>query len=870
MAVNKIKGLTVEIGGDTTKLGQALESVNKKSADLSRELGEINRLLKLDPGNADLLAQKQKVLAEAVATTSEKLRTLREAERQVQKQFERGEVSEAQLRELQREIITTEKKLKGYEDAARDTAEAVEKMGDSSADVKSDTKKAEKGADDAADALDDLSKSAGKTEKAGSKMGAALSGVAAKGAKAVAAAAAAAGAAVGALATAAVSAANAADEVLTLSSVTGIATDDLQAFKYAAELVDVDLDTLTKSLARNTKSMASAQQGSALYADAYRKLGVAVTDANGELRDGETVYWETLDALGKMTNETERDAIAMQLFGRSAQELNPLIEAGADKLQALTQEAREVGAVMGTETLDALGEFDDTMQRLKGTAGAAKNALGGVLLPELQLLAGTGTELLADFNEQLNASGGGLDGLISTIDSMQGEIVDAVSELAIQLVEKVAALLPTLVDTFASLFQSVVGKVTELAPTLVTALVDVVGTALTAVIDLHPQVAALGASLTLELISGITSLLPQVAEAFAEMAPLLLGVLADTAPRMLDAAIGLIGAVCDAILIILPRLADEAPKLAMTIIDLILEAVPLLLDAAVELLTSILDALPIVIGKLVPRIPEIASAIVLGLLDCIPELLDAAVTLMLAIVEAIPLICVELVKALPQIWATMYNHFKQMPGKLWAILASLVQNVVKWGVESTKAGAKGALNLVKAIVDAVKGISTQMISVGKNLVSGLWQGMNNSYTWLKNKIRSWVGNVTEFLKSLFGIHSPSRVTAYMGEMLDAGLAEGIEDNTAEPMRAMRGLSDDLLDEGPDGLTLTRQINNSFGASGAAAFSGADMLGKLDQILAAIQAGQVIALDGKALIGSTAAGYDTTLGQRKVLAARGAL
>ena len=120
MATNSIKGLTVEIGGDTTKLGKALEDVNKKSTDLSSELGQINRLLKLDPGNTELLAQKQKVLAEAVSNTAKKLDTLKEAERQVQKQFERGEVSEEQVRALQREIIATEKKMDGYKKAVKE------------------------------------------------------------------------------------------------------------------------------------------------------------------------------------------------------------------------------------------------------------------------------------------------------------------------------------------------------------------------------------------------------------------------------------------------------------------------------------------------------------------------------------------------------------------------------------------------------------------------------------------------------------------------------------------------------------------------------------------------------------------------------
>ena len=132
MAGNSIKGLTVEIGGDTTKLGKALENVNTKSKNLSSELGQINRLLKMDPGNADLLAQKQAVLAEAVENTREKLDTLKEAEKQVQEQFERGEVSAEQVRALKREIEATEQKLGTYESAAKETAEEIDNLGEQS------------------------------------------------------------------------------------------------------------------------------------------------------------------------------------------------------------------------------------------------------------------------------------------------------------------------------------------------------------------------------------------------------------------------------------------------------------------------------------------------------------------------------------------------------------------------------------------------------------------------------------------------------------------------------------------------------------------------------------------------------------------
>lgn len=107
----KIKGITIEIAGNTQPLNKALEDVNKKSKDLQDELKQVERLLKLDPKNTELLAQKQKILAEAIENTKGKLDTLKEAERQAQEQFKQGKIGEEQYRALQREIAWTEQHL---------------------------------------------------------------------------------------------------------------------------------------------------------------------------------------------------------------------------------------------------------------------------------------------------------------------------------------------------------------------------------------------------------------------------------------------------------------------------------------------------------------------------------------------------------------------------------------------------------------------------------------------------------------------------------------------------------------------------------------------------------------------------------------
>lgn len=126
-----IKGLTLEIGGDVTPLNKALGQVNKTSRDLQSELKQVERLLKLDPKNTELMAQKQKILAEAVANSAAKLNQLKEVQAQVNRKFKEGEISEEQYRAFQREVIKAEKELEKFERQLKETTFTADKLGKS-------------------------------------------------------------------------------------------------------------------------------------------------------------------------------------------------------------------------------------------------------------------------------------------------------------------------------------------------------------------------------------------------------------------------------------------------------------------------------------------------------------------------------------------------------------------------------------------------------------------------------------------------------------------------------------------------------------------------------------------------------------------
>ena len=175
-----------------------------------------------------------------------------------------------------------------------------------------------------------------------------------------------------------------ADDMLTMSTVTGLSTDTLQKYKYMAELADVSLDTVTGSLSKMTKNMSSAMKGTGDAAAAWKELGVAVADETGHMRKAEDVFNDTLTALGKIDNETERDAKAMKIFGKSAQDLNPLITADAKKLSELAKEAEDTGYVLSGSALQALGKQKDAMDRLDKKTEALKNRFAAELAPSME------------------------------------------------------------------------------------------------------------------------------------------------------------------------------------------------------------------------------------------------------------------------------------------------------------------------------------------------------------------------------------------------------------------------------------------------------------------------------------------------------
>lgn len=174
-----------------------------------------------------------------------------------------------------------------------------------------------------------------------------------------------------------------ADQLQTTADQTGIAVEELQRLDYASKFIDVDVNTMTDSMGKMIRSMNQAREGSGQAADAFKRLGVRITDSHGQLLDQQEVFYATVDALGKVKNETERDAAAMEIFGRSARDLNPLIKQGSDRLRELGEEAENLGHVMSSDEIAKAGRLQDALDGLEKTGESLKHSLAMSVIPIL-------------------------------------------------------------------------------------------------------------------------------------------------------------------------------------------------------------------------------------------------------------------------------------------------------------------------------------------------------------------------------------------------------------------------------------------------------------------------------------------------------
>lgn len=716
MASGNIKGITIEFNGDTTKLDKALREVRNSTKGIDKELSQINKALKFNPKNTELLAQKQELLKQKIQQTEKSVKDLKNM--QAQMDAKGIDSSSEEYRALQREIITTESKLKHFQSELQKTAAQASKIYQ----------------------VGDAFEATGKK----------IEGVG----RAIAPISRAAGAVAAGLGAVTYKAGAMADDLNTLSKQTGISTHDLQMYAAMADLVDVPVETLAKSQSRLKKSMLGASEGGSQL-KYFEQLGISVTDANGNLRDSNDVFQETIKALGQMENETERDAIAMAIFGKSANELNPLIEdAGATYEKVATIMAEHGLEPVSQEELDKANEFKDAIDTIKLVFLQAVQIVGtkiaGYLVPLMEKVV----DVAANIAEKI----AGLDGgALAKIMGISGAL---------------AGLSPILiaVGKGMQLFGGHLKKISEFA-TKIPMLGKAFALLTNPVTLVVAALAGLGLAINKVGFDNFVTTAQNAITSFAEQLPgiinTIVGKIVELVPVIFDGIVTAVQAIVALLPTLIPTIVQGGIALFNGLVQAVSQIIPVLIQAVVTLIQTLVSALPTIIPTLLQGAIDLFMAFVQAIPVIVPQLISAVGQLIIALVQALPGLFTTLLTTVVGLFQGMW---KSITG-VFAGVGQWFQQKFSGAWQAVQKVFSGVGSFFSGVWRTITGVFTNIGTSVASAVSGaIRSGLNGALATIENIINGGIGLINGAINLINKI--PGVNIGKIGRLSLPRLAEG--------------------------------------------------------------------------------------------------
>lgn len=555
-----LKGITVEIGGDTTKLGDAILKARKSAKDLSGELRGVESLLKLDPTNTVLLAQKQEILAESIAGAKDKLKMLIAAQESMSKQLADGKISPEQYRDFEREIESTRQQLTRLEAAASGTDDAVADVGDAAEEAGEKAQKASGGWTVLKGTLADLAASAIKTAAS------AISDTAQE---------------------MITGAAEYGDTIDKMSQKMGMSSDAYQEWDFVLQHCGASIESLKPAM----KTLATAAENGS---DAFAQLGISQEQIAGMSQ--EQLFDATIAGLQNVTDETQRTYLAGKLLGRGATELGPLLNTSADDVADMRAQVHDLGGVMGSDAVKAAAAYQDSLQNMQHAFSGLKNNISGELLPTLTLIMDGVTKML---------TGGG------------DEVAAAVGDLVVSLSGQLTAQAPRMMSVALTFIAALVTGLLSALPDLTGTAIELVGALLLGIAEQLPGIIVAAATAVQGIADKLTS--PESITLLVQAAVQILLALANglvgALPELIDTIPIIITNLVDAVLASLPEIVEAGLQIIIALASGIITNSGHVLAVVPKLIVALVHAF----GSYVSSVAGIGKAIVDGIRQGITE-----------------------------------------------------------------------------------------------------------------------------------------------------------------------------------------------------------------------------------------------------------
>ena len=736
--------MTIEIGGDTTQLSESLHDVNKSITSTQAQLKDVEKLLKLDPTNTEMLAQKQELLTQAISKTEEKLETLKDAAVQAEKQLGEGKISQEQFAALQREIAATEIELKRYDSQLDTAADATEDLGDAAEQAAQDSGDASEKIGELSDAADDLgdaaedagdgTKDLGESARDSGDGFSVLDGAVAT--------------FIGNGLTALVSAiGDAISTFAELSESTQEYRENMSKLDTAASAAGMDAGSIADAYT-DLYGVLGDETATTTTISNFAKLGVSMQDMDS-LLDSATGIWAVygdsipLDGLAESVNETAKVG---QITGTMADAINWASASNDTWTNALSGNAAALsafqsGVSQGMSAEDAFNEALAACCDEQERQQLIISTLNGLYADSAETYRENNASIIDArqatlyYQDAVAGVGAAMEPLQTTMTRFKANLISGVSPALQELSdafmdvvtgadgaeEGIASAVTGLVDTVSSM-------ASDLLPQLLEMGTQILGGIMQGLAQSTPTLMATVSDMILQLIQAITAFLPQFAEAAVTIAGSIVTQLTAFVPQLLQAATTLLMAIVDAVPMIVNTLVPMLPQLITAIVTALLGAVPQLLQAATTLLMAIVNALPTLITALTAALPQILTAITNCLQTSVPVLLQAAITLLMAIVDALPTIIDALVAAIPVIITTLVDFFTN---NIDTILDAAIQ-------------------LLMALVDAIPEILVALGNALPQIISAILNAVVDAVPKLLKKSRELFGKIMEALGELLG------------------------------------------------------------------------------------------------------------------------
>lgn len=783
-------GLKIGLEGEK-EFKKALADINQSFKVLGSEMKVVQSQFDKNDDSVEALTARNQVLGKEIDAQKKKIETLRKALENASTSF--GE-NDRRTQQWQIQLNNAQAALNNMERELDQNQRAIDSMGDEMRDAAQQTDKFGDEIDDAADKTD---KASGKLEKVGSV----LKGLAVTAGAAVAAA----GAALAGLTksfldlaestreyredqakldaaftTAGFTAEQAGEAYTGFYAILGEEDRSVEAVNHLAKLCSTE-----EELAQWTDIAAGVW---ATFGDSLPIEGL--TEAANETAKTGTITGQLADALNWAgVNE---EAFQSALDGCSSeQERAALI---TDTLNGLYQEAAENYKTLNGDVMEA--------QRAQALLTDAYAQLGAIAEPIMTTLKTMAADVLTAMIPFVSLMGEGLQGVLNGTAGAAETFAEGISGLVSVLMEKLSTIvpvigeailasLPVLLEAGVNIIATLVTGIVNALPQLAAAALSIVLQLVTSLTELAPQLLQAAMQVVATLASGIASALPQLVPTIVQMVVQICQTLIANLPLILDAALQLVTGLAQGILNALPVLIAALPEIINGIVTFLLNSIPQIIETGIQLLTSLVAALPEIITAIVAAIPQIIEGIITAVLNSIPQIIQAGIDLLVSLIQALPQIITTIVAAIPQIITGIVNALiNSIPQIIQAgveLLVSLIANLPTIIVEIVKAVPQIITGIVSALGQGV----SQIAEVGANLVRGLWQGIQSLAGWIWDKVSGWISGIWDGILNFFGINSPSKEMAWVGEMLVEGLAGSIEDNGGQAVKAAEGMSKDI-------------------------------------------------------------------------------